>query len=280
MQINHTIQFQELLSITINHGYYYRNRCSDFSFELENETRNILNQYGIILKQEPGKLILIIDVNKDFNHHCFLGELILNLKIKNNNPQFLNFTELPFISNLLIYFEQISGREYLHPSENVTVDICNESELSGGITGIIKLVLNKNNELFGPSSSDKNKILPIRHTIQFKERNVFWKYIVYGNGKFIEEIDNLCIFEKTQNDSIAFTKGIPIKLSTGKDGFLFISEKDLPLKEKPDKQLGLYLKRNKNTENQLIKSLPCPNPRSVNYDFNTGKFYVQEFISI
>ena len=37
MQINHIIQFQELLSITINHGYYYNNRCNDFIFEVENE---------------------------------------------------------------------------------------------------------------------------------------------------------------------------------------------------------------------------------------------------
>lgn len=280
MQINHTIQFQELLSITIYHGYYHSFSCSDFDFVVENETWQTLNQYGIILKQEPNKLILILDVNKDFNHHCYLGELHLSFKLKNKNPQFLNFTELPFISNLTINFEQIFGRELLHPSENVSFDICNESELSGGITGTIKFVLNKENELFGLSSNDKNKILPIRHTINFKERNVFWKYIIYGSSKYIEEIDNLCIYEKNQKDSITFTKAIPIKLSNGKEGFLFISEKCLPLKERPNKQLGLYLIRNKNTENQLIKSLPCPNPRSVNYDLTTEKFYVQEFICI
>jgi hypothetical protein len=280
MQINHIIQFQELLSISINHGYYYNNRCNDFSFEVESETWQTLNQYGIILKQEPSKLILILDANKDFHHHCYFGELNLCFKIKNKNPQFLNFTELPFISNLSINFKQILGRELLHPSENVTFDICNESDLSGGIMGTINLSLNKENELFGLSTKDKNKILPIRHTINFRERNVFWKYIIYGTSKYIEEINNLYIHDKNQKDSIAFTKAIPIKLSSGKEGFLFISEKCLPLKERPNKQLGLYLIRNKNTENQLIKSLPCPNPRSVNYDINTENYYVQEFIYI
>jgi hypothetical protein len=69
-------------------------------------------------------------------------------------------------------------------------------------------------------------------------------------------------------------------LTNGKDGYLYISEKPLPLNERPNKQFGLYLNKSKNTENQLIKSLPCPNPRSVNFDTLTEKFYVQEFINI
>ena len=96
----------------------------------------------------------------------------------------------------------------------------------------------------------------------------------------MEDIESLYIYEKNQKNSIAFTKAIPVKLTNGKDGYLFISEKTLPLNERPNKQFGLYLNKSKNTENQLIKSLPCPNPRSVNFDTLTEKFYVQEFINI
>ena len=280
MQINHIIQFQELLSITINHGYYYNNRCNDFIFEVEKETMQTIKEYGIVVKQEPNKLILIIDANKDFNHFCYQGEIELNFKITNKNPQFLNFTELPFISNQCIKLEQITGRELLHAAENVTIDICNESYSTTGINGKINLSLNKANELFGLSSSEKNKILPIRHTINFKERNVYWKYLIYGSSKYMEDIDSLYIYEKNQKNSIAFTKAIPITLPNGKDGYLFISEKTLTLNERPNKQFGLYLNKSKNTENLLIKSLPCPNPRSVNFDIKTEKFYVQEFIYI
>jgi hypothetical protein len=280
MQINHIIQFQELLSITINHGYYYNNRCNDFIFEVENETMHTIKEYGIIVKQEPNKLILIIDANKDFNHFCYLGEIELNFKITNKNPQFLNFTELPFISNQCIEFSQFTGRELLHAADNVTIDICNESNSTTGINGKINLNLNKENELFGLPTSEKNKFLPIRHSINFKERNVYWKYLIYGTSKYMEDIEYLHIYEKNQKNSINFTKGIPIILPNGKDGYLFISEKTLPLNERPNKQFGLYLNKSKNTENQLIKSLPCPNPRSVNFDNKTEKFYVQEFIYI
>ncbi|MDP4699679.1 MAG: hypothetical protein NWS66_07010 [Saprospiraceae bacterium] len=69
-----------------------------------------IKEYGIVVKQEPNKLILIIDAIKDFNHFCYLGEMELNFKITNKNPQFLNFTELPFISNQCIAFEQIKER--------------------------------------------------------------------------------------------------------------------------------------------------------------------------
>ena len=61
----------------------------------------------------------------------------------------------------------------LHAAENVTLDICNESYSTAGINGKINLSLNKENELFGLSSSEKNKILPIRHFINFKERSAF-----------------------------------------------------------------------------------------------------------
>jgi hypothetical protein len=118
-----------------------------------------IKEYGIIVKQEANKLILIIDANKDFNHFCYQGEIKLNFKIINKNPQFLNFTELPFISNQSIAFEQIKERELLHAAENVTIDICHESYSINGINGKINLKLNKENELFGLSSKDKNKFL-------------------------------------------------------------------------------------------------------------------------
>lgn len=280
MQINHILQFQELLSITINHGYYYNNRCNDFIFEVENETMQTIKEYGIVVKQEPNKLILIIDANKEFNHFCYQGEMELNFKITNKNPQFLNFTELPFISSQCIAFEQIKERELLHAAENVTIDICHESYSTNGINGKINLRLNKENELFGLSPKDRNKFLPLRHSINFKERNVYWKYLLYGSSKYMEDIESLYIYEKNQNNGITFTKAIPVKLHNGKDGYLFISEKTLPLKERPNKQFGLYLNKSKNTENQLIKSLPCPNPRSVNFDPHTEKFFVQEYIII
>ena len=178
MQINHILQFQELLSITINHGYYYNNRCNDFIFEIENETMHTIKEYGIVVKQESNKLILIIDANKDFNHFCYLGEMELNFKITNKNPLFLNFTELPFISNQCIAFEQIKERELLHAAENVTIDICHESYSTNGINGKINLRLNKENELFGLSSKNRNKFLPIRHYINFKERYVYWKKFI------------------------------------------------------------------------------------------------------
>jgi hypothetical protein len=72
----------------------------------------------------------------------------------------------------------------------------------------------------------------------------------------------------------------PITLSNGKEAFLFMANHSLPLKERPSQQMGLYLNKGKNTEIQLIRSLPCPNPKSVTYDSHSGNFYVQEFIFI
>jgi hypothetical protein len=71
MQINYTVQFQELLSISIFHGYYSHNKCGDFFFEMSKETLQLLGEYGIIIRQESNKIILIIDANRDFNHFCF-----------------------------------------------------------------------------------------------------------------------------------------------------------------------------------------------------------------
>lgn len=277
MQINYTVQFQELLSISIFHGYYSHNKCGDFSFEMSKETSKLLQQYGVITKQESNKIILIIDANKDFNHFCYNGELVLTFYLKNKNPQFLNFTDLPFSSNQQIEFDHIPGRELLHATDAVPLEICSESD-DAGIIGKISLSINKGNELFGLDSAQRNNILPVRHTIQFKERDVYWKYFIYGTSKYMEEYDYLCIYEKNHKNSITFNSKGMVKLPNGKDGLLFISEKSLPLKERPVKILGLYLNKNKNTENQLIKSLPCPNPTSVHYDKNEEKFFVQEFI--
>jgi hypothetical protein len=279
MQINYTVQFQELLSISIFHGYYNDNKCGDFLFEMSKETSKILREYGVVAKQEINKIILIIDANKDFNHFCYGGTLNLTFYLKNKNPQFLNFTELPFISNQRIEFEHIPGRELLHPTDLLPIEICHESD-EAGIIGNISLCINKENELFGLNSADRNKLLPIKHAIQFRERNVYWKYYIYGQSKFMEDSDYLYIYEKNQKDGIYFNSRGLVKLPNGKYGLLFISQNSLPLKERPTKILGLYLNKNKNTENQLIKSLPCPSPISVHYDKKEDKFFVQEFIFI
>ncbi len=279
MQINYTVQYQEFLSISIFHGYYSHNKCGDFSFEISRETSQLLGEYGVIIKQEPNKIILIIDANRDFNHFCYRGSLNLTFYLKNKNPQFLNFTDLPFISNQQIEFEHIPGRELLHNTEAVPIEICHESD-DAGIIGKVSLSINKENELFGLDPAQRNHLIPIRHTIQFKERNVYWKYFIYGPSKYMEEADYLCIYEKNQNDSISFNSQGMVKLPNGKDGLLFISENSLPLKERPTKILGLYLNKSKNTESQLIKSLPCPDPKSVHYDKKEDKFFVQEFIFI
>ena len=94
------------------------------------------------------------------------------------------------------------------------------------------------------------------------------------------EKTNLFPVEKNKKNSITFISKGMVKLPNGKDGLLFISKNSLPLKERPTKILGLYLNKNKNTENQLIKSLPCPDPTSVHYDKKEDKFFVQEFIFI
>jgi hypothetical protein len=246
---------------------------------MSKETSQVLGEYGVVSKQETNKIILIIDANKDFNHFCYGGALNLTFYLKNKNPQFLNFTELPFISNQQIEFEHTPGRELLHATELVPIEICRESD-DAGIMGKVSISINKENELFGLNSAKRNNLLPIKHAIQFKERNVYWKYFIYGPSRYMEEADYLCIYEKNQKNSITFISKGMVKLPNGRDGLLFISENSLPLKERPTKILGLYLNKNKNTENQLIKSLPCPNPASVQYDKNEDKFFVQEFIFI
>ena len=54
----------------------------------------------------------------------------------------------------------------------------------------------------------------------------------------MEDIESLYIYDKSQKNSITFTKAIPLILPNGKDGYLFISEKTLPLKEIVHKQLS------------------------------------------
>ena len=63
---------------------------------------------------------------------------------------------------------------------------------------------NKENELFGLNSAKRNNLLPIKHAIHFKERDVYWKYFIYGPSRYMEEADYLCIYEKNQKNSITF----------------------------------------------------------------------------
>lgn len=277
MQINHTVQFQELLTVSISHGYYADGRCPDFRLQLSPESQVLAGQHGFIVKTSASQISLALDTRRDFQHACYRDPIPLEIVMTNQNPQFLHFTEMPYLANQEIVFEPNPGREWLHPEDQVTDAICRDSDETG-IRGTIRIVLNADNDLFSLGQEQIQERLPFRYAIRFGERSAYWKYFVYGLARYPIQPRQLVL--RGLEGERDFGPATPTQLPDGRAGYVFVSRTKLPLRQRPDRLLGLYLRKGEGREDQLIKNLPCPSPRALVPDLDSENFLLQEFVYI
>lgn len=248
------------------------------------EAQIVIDKIGLFLKKSINGLSLYCDEERFKALQLYASDpetpLRFSFKVFSNNRLFQIFTAPPvYQDQQLLYFtnsnsslklnssvvlsraEQVSHEDFLDLNSPTV-----RRNLSGADT-LIKpdfivdiLAVGNNNAFFNEAMVVDAK----EYAINFKSRETFWKYYVFGDRSgtelFVADAERKIEFEALGETSFA----------EGRTALAFRSKTPLPLQERSDHRFQLG-ERDSGPENILIRRLPVATANRINKETINGK---------
>lgn len=273
-QINYTSNYKKIIEVEVNHDYFKDNKCISFLFKPTGETLSLFKNYGILFKKTQSGFVLISGADLRFSSAAFNGPIEVEISMSNNDPVFLNYSEISPSTGEGFLFQNSFEVNTLHQEEYVDASVLTPMNSSKLIEGTIKLSFNQNNEFFGEGSENSNAVGE-KYRINFKSREVVVRYNFYSS-KVDLDFSNFFIADDEnsfKNDTIEKRN-----LANGQEVFCIQHPSPVKLSQFYDK--SLFLKKEDGFLNTFSIQLPQPDVKNVSFDKNDGKYYADLFVSL
>lgn len=273
-QINYTSNYKKIIEVEVNHDYFKDNKCISFLFKPTGETLSLFKNYGILFKKTQSGFVLISGADLRFSSAAFNGPIEVEISMSNNDPVFLNYSEISPSTGEGFLFQNSFEANTLHQEEYVDASVLTPMNSSKLIEGTIKLSFNQNNEFFGEGSENSNAVGE-KYRINFKSREVVVRYNFYSS-KVDLDFSNFFIADDEnsfKNDTIEKRN-----LANGQEVFCIQHPSPVKLSQFYDK--SLFLKKEDGFLNTFSIQLPQPDVKNVSFDKNDGKYYADLFVSL
>jgi hypothetical protein len=273
-QINYTSNYKKIIEVEVNHDYFKDNKCISFLFKPTGETLSLFKNYGILFKKTQSGFVLISGADLRFSSAAFNGPIEVEISMSNNDPVFLNYSEISPSTGEGFLFQNSFEANTLHQEEYVDASVLTPMNSSKLIEGTIKLSFNQNNEFFGEGSENSNAVGE-KYRINFKSREVVVRYNFYSSKDNLD-FSNFFIADDEnsfKNDTIEKRN-----LANGQEVFCIQHPSPVKLSQFYDK--SLFLKKEDGFLNTFSIQLPRPEVKNVSFDKNDGKYYADLFVSL
>ena len=273
-QINYTSNYKKIIEVKVNHDYFKDNKCISFLFKPTGETLSLFKNYGILFKKTQSGFVLISGADLRFSSAAFNGPIEVEISMSNNDPVFLNYSEISPSTGEGFLFQNRFEANTLHQEEYVDASVLTPMNSSKLIEGTIKLSFNQNNEFFGEGSENSNAVGE-KYRINFKSREVVVRYNFYSSKDNLD-FSNFFIADDEnsfKNDTIEKRN-----LANGQEVFCIQHPSPVKLSQFYDK--SLFLKKEDGFLNTFSIQLPQPDVKNVSFDKNDSKYYADLFVSL
>jgi hypothetical protein len=273
-QINYTSNYKKIIEVEVNHDYFKDNKCISFLFKPTGETLSLFKNYGILFKKTQSGFVLISGADLRFSSAAFNGRIEVEISMSNNDPVFLNYSEISPSTGEGFLFQNSFEANTLHQEEYVDASVLTPMNSSKLIEGTIKLSFNQNNEFFGEGSENSNAVGE-KYRINFKSREVVVRYNFYSSKDNLD-FSNFFIADDEnsfKNDTIEKRN-----LANGQEVFCIQHPSPVKLSQFYDK--SLFLKKEDGFLNTFSIQLPQPDVKNVSFDKNDSKYYADLFVSL
>jgi hypothetical protein len=273
-QINYTSNYKKIIEVKVNHDYFKDNKCISFLFKPTGETLSLFKNYGILFKKTQSGFVLISGADLRFSSAAFNGPIEVEISMSNNDPVFLNYSEISPSTGEGFLFQNSFEANTLHQEEYVDASVLTPMNSSKLIEGTIKLSFNQNNEFFGEGSENSNAVGE-KYRINFKSREVIVRYNFYSSKDNLD-FSNFFIADDEnsfKNDTIEKRN-----LANGQEVFCIQHPSPVKLSQFYDK--SLFLKKEDGFLNTFSIQLPQPDVKNVSFDKNDSKYYADLFVSL
>lgn len=268
-------QFGLSVRFFVMHDYYVNGICRDFSFQPSTETLFKLRNNRMVFRELDGGFELAIDMNHDFTHPIYQKDEFFQFFFKNNNPLFLQYTDMPFVSSAYLLLDTAnSWGECLHEGSTLASTQFLDTD-KDGYHGIFQL----RHLLSKPLWS--NPLPTYQYYIRFGARKVKIRYIFYGNKEMINFFSKFNI-EEVENSEKVITFNPPklILLKNGEPAFECISQQEVPLKSLWNCTLIVKREKGNGTPFDYRKTLPYPKPDGVKFDKTINSYVSDVFVKL
>lgn len=273
-QINYTSNYKKIIEVEVNHDYFKDNKCISFLFKPTGETLSLFKNYGILFKKTQSGFVLISGADLRFSSAAFNGPIEVEISMSNNDPVFLNYSEISPSTGEGFLFQNSFEVNTLHQEEYVDASVLTPMNSSKLIEGTIKLSFNQNNEFFGEGSENSNAVGE-KYRINFKSREVVVRYNFYSSK---DDLDFSNFFIADDENSFKNDTIEKRNLANGQEVFCIQHPSPVKLSQFYDK--SLFLKKEDGFLNTFSIQLPQPDVKNVSFDKNDGKYYADLFVSL
>jgi len=268
-------QFALSVRFFVVHDYYVNGVCSDFSFQPSKETLIKLRNNRLRFRAVNGGFELAIDMSHDFTNPIYQREEVFQFFFKCNNPLFLQYTDMPFVSSALMLLDTAqTWGECLHVGTTFDKSQFLDTD-NDGYHGVFLVRHQQAKPLwFDP--------LPTyQYYIRFGARKVKIRYIFYGNKDLVDFFSQFIIEESENTEKvIIFRSPKLILLKNGDQAFECVSEQEIPLKNLWNNPLVVKREKGNGTPFDYRKTLPYPKPEGVKFDETLNSFVTEVFVKL
>jgi hypothetical protein len=256
--------FTIAFKIEVSHSYFKNNICTCLQFELSAATKKIFDRFGCIIRNKINGFDFYVNATNDLAAlltyiKTVTGQDHFEFDIKNKNPSFNLFTELP--ANWVGQLTYDSNSDGNNIAKD-TVQLKESLSVNSGIASFGKLTIH-----FDDIIKYQNTNNYTQFTIEYKARATQWQYFIINRNAVV--LDNPAIVGKVAVD---FDMPEIVITETGQQAILFSSGNNLiPLSEVPVYMFDLV--NNAKANNGAIqkskaakivyKGLPNPDPDKI-----------------
>ena len=272
-QINYKSNYKKIVEIQIKHDFFKSNNCSTFEIRPDIETQDLFINYGLIFKKTSNGFVLISSGGLRYSSRSFSGPIKLRFSLKNNDPLFLNYTNLSLENGNHLVFKNRGDKELLHESEFV-----DQSTISGFseelFSGEIVLRINNKNEFFG-NGSEESTLDPKQYQIKFTSREVTVRYNFYSSNEAFDFTD---YYVTDEENTLKINTIEERQLASGKNVFC-IQQSD-PIKCSQFYDESFFLRKEDNFLNTFSIQLPSLEPKNISKIFAKQKYFAEIYVGM
>lgn len=265
---------RKIISIQVKHQYFKSGLLDTCRLIPNQETSELLRNHEIQLRPAPGGIVLVSSNLKRFKTHKFNGPLSLVFYLNNNDPFFLNYTDIIYDIDKTMSFSNSYDTNYLHKNQFVDQNCQITGNYGNGVIARIELSINNNNEYFGEPQEDKPVQLQ-EYIINFKSRETVNRFNIGGNVTS-ETINDFYIQDDQNNDlNLSFQER---RLANG--GIVFSATMNNKYRLTEQMNHNYYLKKKDNTFFNFSKFFPHPKIQNLAFNKELGLFTSDTYISL
>jgi len=196
-----TVQYQELLSITLNHSYYTNDTSQDFEFIFNEATERLFRKGRLVAKVYDNKLIVYAET-RDNQLTLSLTNKRITVALVLSNPFFYNFTQKPTVVGTQLYHNDTVLQVLSAAIPTRVVGQRFEHTISKGKRAVTLELRNERAEIEPPTLINEPDVNSVNYLLKEPEIDRFKVLERYSDETVVQQYFNAAEFSRDNIDRI------------------------------------------------------------------------------